>query len=101
MPSTLLTRASGSPFPLVSGNFWSGQGTPHPVGSVLLKLDPSASGNAYIALSGGATVTSGGFFLSGGGITDGMLLKPGESYQIPKLALTPISGVFNVYATCD
>lgn len=98
MPSTILSAASGSPFPLVSGNLWSGQGAFHPVGGVRLLLDPISSGNAYISLSGGATTRSGGFFLSGG-LTDGMLLAPGGDYFIPKLAF--VSGQMSIWATCD
>ncbi len=107
MPSTLLTAASGIPFPLISGNAFSGQGVPHPVGGVQLVLSPSASGNAYISLSGltlsgdlGTTVNSGGFFLSGGGLNDGILLAPGGGYFIPRLGIGP-SGQLNLFASCD
>lgn len=99
MPSSILTPASGAPFPIISGNYWSGQ-TPRPVGGVNLKLHPEASGNAYISLSGGSTVNSGGFLLSGANRSDGMILSPGDTYFVPKLAFT-VSGVFNIYATCD
>ncbi len=99
MPSTIISAASGAPFPLVSGNPWSGQGTSHPIGEVRLCLDPSASGNAYISYSGDTTINSGGYFLSGGGLSDGMILKPGERYNVPKLCFT--SGKLNVYVTCD
>lgn len=105
MPSVLLSRASGNPFPLASGNIWSGQGAFHPVGKVVLKLSPDASGFAYISLSGyipvtsgGPTINSGGFLLSGLNV-DGFLMKPGDTYEIPKLALQ--SGTMNIYATCD
>lgn len=107
MPSLLLTAASGAPFPIYSGNPWSGQGTPHPVGGIQLLLHPNASGNAYVFLSGNPsgvtgvmTVTSGGAFPNGSGLLDGMLVPPGGSYFIPKLGINP-SGSFGVYATCD
>lgn len=100
MPSTLLTAASGSPFPLFSGNLWSGQGTPHPIGGVQLTLSPTASGNAYVSLSGGGTVNSGGMFLSGGGLLDGMVMTPGAGYFIPKIGCG-VSGTLQIYATCD
>lgn len=99
MPSFLLTAASGAPFPLVSGNFRSGMNFPFPVGEVRLKLARTASGNAYISLSGGTTVTSGGFFLSGNN-SDAMVLEPGERYSIPRVAFQG-SGSFNIFATCD
>lgn len=100
MPSTLLTAASGSPWPLISGNFWSGTGANHPVGGMQLYLDAASSGAAYVSLSGGTTVTSGGFFLSGGGILDGMKMPPGGAYFIPKMGFNP-SGQLSVYVTCD
>lgn len=101
MPSRILSRASGAPFPLISGNFWSGQGGTHPVGSIVFRWASDASGNAYIALSGGATITSGGFFLSGTlGNADAMMIPPGGTYTLPKLAIN-LSGVLNVYASCD
>jgi len=98
VPSTILSRASGQPFPIVSGNYWSGQGVFHPVGGIQLRLSPDASGNAFVGLSGGMTANSGGFLLSGSNV-DGMLLRPGDPYFIPKIAF--ISGQVNVYATCD
>lgn len=100
MPSTLVTAASGAPFPLVSGNFWSGTGGFHPVGGIQLRAGLSNSGSVYVGLSGGMTVTSGGFFLSGGGLNDGMPLAAGDSLFIPKVAFQT-SGVVNVYVNCD
>lgn len=98
MPSTLLTAASGAPFPLASGDYWSGTGAQHPVGGVNLRLAKNASGNAYVGLSGGTTLNSGGFFLSGNN-ADGFVLHPGDSYFIPRLAF--VSGQMNIYAHCD
>ncbi len=98
MPSVLLTAASGGPWPLVSGNYFSGQGANHPVGGMQLYLDVAASGNAYVGLSGGATVNSGGFLLSGINV-DAMPIRPGGGYFLPKLAF--ISGQLNVFVTCD
>lgn len=100
MPSVILTAASGGPWPIVSGNFWSGTGAQHPIGGIQLRLDTAASGNAYVGLSGGMTVRSGGFLLSGVNTTDGMIMAPGDSYFIPKAALA-ISGTLNVYATVE
>lgn len=103
MPSVLLSPASGSPFPLISGNFYSGTGALHPIGSVQLRWAKEASGNAYIGLSGGFNVNSGGVFMSGGvlsGMLDGMVLYPGDAYNIPKVGCG-LSGQLGVYATCD
>lgn len=104
MPSAILTAASGAPFPIISGNFWSGKAVT-PVGGIRFRLDPAASGNAYISLSGvggsGGTIKSGGFFLSGYNTTDGMLLAPtDDGYFLPRLAIA-LSGTINVYAACD
>ena len=103
MPSCLLTAASGSPFPLISGNFWSGQAPPRPQGGVQLKLANNSSGNAYISLSGGCTVNSGSFFLSGVNTTDGFSIAPGDSYWVPRLGAVPAlsSGSLNIFVTCD
>ncbi len=98
MPSVLLTGASGAPFPLVSGNYWSGTGAFHPVGGVLLVLDRVASGSAYISFSGGATLNSGTHLFSGTN-ADGVQLIPGAERFIPKLCL--ISGQMNIFVTCD
>ncbi len=102
MPSTLLTgyNVSGAPFPLISGNYFSGQGIFHPIGGVQLRLDRTSSGNAYISLSGSTTVTSGGFFMSGGGRLDGMPMFPGDSYFIPKTGCG-ISGSLGIFVSCD
>ena len=62
-------------------------------------LDPSASGSAYIFLSGGGTISSGGFFLSGG-FSDGMKVPPGGSYFIPKMACG-VSGQLGIWTQCD
>lgn len=100
MPSLILGFISGNGTNIVSGNYWSGQGTIHPVGGVQLLTHPSNSGIVYVALSGaiglnsggrGITINSGVSQLSGGlvsglGVMDGMPLSPGVSYFIPKLA---------------
>lgn len=102
MPSKLLTCASGSPYPIVSGNLWSGQGANHPVGGIQFYLDASSSGFAYVGYSGGFTVRSGTTELSGGviaGLSDGFPLAPGGSIFLPKLGFT--SGSVSVFATCD
>lgn len=99
MPSILIGNplASG-PQIIVSGNPWSGHITP--VGGVQLRWDKNASGNCYIGLSGAMTVTSGGMFLSGGGLLDGMQISPGDAYWIPRIG-TGISGSISIYAGCD
>lgn len=99
MPSLILGFISGGTN-IVSGNYWSGQGTIHPVGGIQLLAHPANSGIIYVALSGaifansgrqGITVLSGVSQLSGGlasgaGNMDGMPLSPGTPYFIPKLA---------------
>lgn len=96
----MLTLASGAPFPLVSGNFWSGVSNKPAIGGIQLRLDRAASGNAYIALSGGGTQQSGGFLLSGINTTDGMQIGPGDAYFLPRISFTP-SGQLNVYVMSD
>lgn len=100
MPSVIVSAASGSPFPLVSGNFWSGNTSLHPCGGVQLKASPLNSGHVYVSLSGGGTITSGSYFLSGVNTTDGMFLAPGDTYFVPKLAMAS-GGYFNLFVTCD
>lgn len=110
MPSTLLGNPPLSgPQIIVGPNVFSGLRS-LPVGGLQLFLDKTASGNAYIYLSGapvtsgGATITSGGFLLSGGGLMDGMVLPPGGSYFVPREAIPNagnVSGIINVYALCD
>ena len=99
MPSVILGNplASGAQI-VVSGNVFSGRLAP--VGGVQLAWDRNASGNVYIGLSGGMTVNSGGMFLSGGGLLDGMQVGPGGVYFIPKIALAT-SGAVTIYAQCD
>lgn len=93
MPSFLIGNASGGN-QLISGFPWSGK--PMPIGGVQLRLDSNASGSVYFALSGGVTIRSGGFFLSGGGLMDGFQLGPGQQYFIPRLG-TGESGALSVY----
>ena len=100
MPSFLISNRSGG------DTLWSGalySGSPAPVGGIQLYLDPSASGNAYIGLSGGMTIRSGGLWGSGalGGMLDGMLVPPGGNYFIPKEGLVKLSGNVNVYVSAD
>lgn len=98
MASTILGNpiASG-PQVIISGNPFSG--TVVPIGGVQLWLDSTASGAAYIGFSGNLTLTSGGMFLSGGGVNDGMKLTPNTGYFIPKMEF--ISGQLNVFAWVD
>ena len=99
MPSTLLGNPMLSgPQIVISGNPWSGFHA-SPVGGVQLRAATNSSGVIYIYVSGGAgmTINSGGFFLSGLGLLDGMPLGRGDAYWLPKLAL-PVSGTLNLYA---
>ena len=100
MPSTILGNPvlSGAQI-IVSGNPWSGQ-VRLPQGGIQLRLAPDASGNAYIGFSGAMTLNSGGMFLSGGGLLDGMPLGRGDNYFIPRIAFQT-SGTYNVYARHD
>lgn len=100
MPSILIGNRSGGQ-PLISGNYYSGQ-TPKPQGSVFLKWDGAASGNAYVGLSGGVTAQSGSHFLSGAtlGALDGIPMARGESLTVPRYAFQ-VSGTLNVWIGCD
>ena len=113
MPSLLVLPVSGGAT-LVSGDIFSGnRGSPQ--GVVQLYLDTAAPGPIYVgfhrhpapsdltpwsgnhSFSGVVTITSGGT-LSSGGLADGMLMRPGDSHQIPKLVL--VSGILDIrYAT--
>jgi hypothetical protein len=113
MPSVVIGQPvlSGAAV-VISGNPWSGHFTP--VGSIMFRW-VSSGGNVYLALSGGGpplsgnfmTINSGGFALSGGclsGMLDGILIAPGDTYTIPKIALPttgPSSGSINVFALND
>lgn len=99
MPSTIVGYpvASG-PQPLISGNPWSGSFNPE--SEIRLKLDRTASGSVYVGLSGNITMTSGSYFLSGGGLNDGYCMLPGDEYRIPRSAMTA-SGTINVYMRHD
>lgn len=86
MPSTLPGFQSGGQ-PLVSGNPFSGQAIP--VGGVQLWSAFDSSGSVYVGVgldlkSGGVTITSGGAF-SSGGMADGMELRPGAAFFVPRL----------------
>lgn len=100
MPSFIIGNplASG-PQIVISGDVFSGH--PTPAGGVQIRLHPNASGNVYYGFSGGLTLNSGGFFLSGTlGPLDGMILAPGDAAFIPKLAIGP-SGTMNIYFRHD
>ncbi len=99
MPSYLVGFRSGGEL-LISGNPWSGNNAQFPVGGVQLELDREASGSIYVAMSGGVTVKSGSFFLSGGGLMDGVQIKPGGSYFIPRIG-TGLSGNLTIYIGAD
>ena len=94
MPSFLLGFISGGQN-LLSGNWWSGQGSPtnnggHPVGGVQLLGYYNNSGYIYVSLSGGLTIQSGGLnasgYANGSGFMDAIPIGPNQSYFIPKLA---------------
>lgn len=115
MPSFLIDGVrSGTPFPIISGNVWSGQGV-NPRAGIQFKLDKNCSGYVYVGLSGGyvnnsggtvtitptngMTLNSGGFVLSGNINLDGLQMAAGDSYFIPKSAF--ISGQCNVFVIAD
>lgn len=101
MPSLVLGFNSGGTN-ILSGNYFSGTGAYHPVGGIQIRAGRAQSGSVYVALSGGVTVGSGVFFLSGfTGRMDGMELGPGDSYFIPKLAFIGNSGSPQVFAQPD
>lgn len=95
MPSVLLGFTSGG-CNILSGNYFSGLGTLHPVGGVQLTLDRSASGSVYVALSGKLTINSGGLNASGfpnfSGAMDGVQIAPGGAYFVPRIGIGPSSG---------
>lgn len=105
MPSAQITNQSGGML-LVSGNFFSGVFRPQ--GGCQIRADRANSGNIYVALSGGVTVGSGSYPLSGGiysGALDGMELGPGDAYWIPAIAWSnkagPTSGTPSIYVATD
>ena len=104
MPSVNITNQSGGML-IISGSFLSGYNLP--MGGIQFRADKNNSGNIFVGLSGGVTVTSGGYPLSGGiysGALDGMQLSPGDSYFVPRLSINnrgAESGTMNVYAACD
>ena len=98
MPSFVIGCRSGGD-QVLSGCSWSGQ-LAKPQGGIRLKVERSTtfSGNIYIGLSGGVTITSGLHFLSGTGNMDGYPIGPGDELFIPRSA-TGLSGTINVFAT--
>ncbi len=91
MPSTILAGLSGG-VALVSGAIYSGTG--FPIGSIQIRLAKAAPGLVYVGLpnlSGAVSTGGSGGSLSSGGLSDGMELNPGESYQIDKCRL--VSGI--------
>ena len=100
MPSFLVGNplASG-PTVVVSGFPWSGKAY-NPVGGIQFRVATNASGSVYIGYSGTITMNSGGLFMSGGGMNDGMQLAPGDAFFVPRLA-TGVSGALTVYFRHD
>lgn len=100
MPSLILGFLSGGTN-ILSGNYYSGQGTFHPVGGVQLQAGKNQSGSIYVSLSGGVTIGSGGFMQSGfTGNMDGIEISPGNGYFLPKLGFT-VSGNPCIFAQPD
>jgi len=126
MPSMIVGYVPGSGFqPIFSGGIWSGLKVP--VGGIQLRADNANSGRLFVSLSGafvfsgqigcipqsgGPTITSGTYPLSGGfssGQCDGFVLNPSDSYFIPSIALfhQPVqsglfgSGTFQVCVGAD
>lgn len=97
MPSVLLTNQSGGQN-ILSG--WVSGHPLQPVGGVQLRLSPIASGNAYVGLSGTVAITSGNMSGTMSGGLDGMIMKPGDTYFIPKLACG-LSGNLTVQVATD
>lgn len=100
MPSIILGNTSGGQN-ILSGSYYSGNLVP--IGEVRLKLALTSSGNCYVGLSGGVTANSGTLAASGGassGLLDGMLMFPGDSYNIPKIGYGR-SGQPQLYVVCD
>lgn len=99
MPSVVIDNARSGGMPLLSGNYYSGQG-PRPRSVLVLKASRNNSGCLYIGLSGNVTVLSGSYPLSGGGgQNDGMEIGPGGSYEVPLMGMN--SGGAGVYLSCD
>ena len=91
MPSTLVMVRSGG-IQLVSGDIYSGG--PQLVGTLALKLAAAAPGIIYVGLpnlSGTVPTFNSGGSLTSGGLTDGMEVSPGGTYEIPKTRL--VSGI--------
>jgi hypothetical protein len=84
MPSTIIGAQSGG-VSLVSGRFFSG--AIWPIGGLQLIADRNNSGAVFVALSGNVTISSGGG-LGSGGMLDGLPLYPGDSYFVPKFAIS-------------
>lgn len=104
MPGLLLEGHISGGVNILSGNFFSGVGS-KPYSQVFLKAWPANSGTVYVGLSGGVTVLSGGFHLSGGvgganGIRNGMPLARSETYIVPKLGFT-LSGSPAIFVQPD
>ncbi len=108
MPSVLIANHVSGGMPLISGNPWSGK-LPMPQSVLNLRAAQSNSGMVYVGFSGGVTVNSGGFPLSGGGMLDGVEVGPGQSYAIPRAVFDrggtsgfySNSGGFGIFVKCD
>lgn len=101
MPSVILASVSGGQN-ILSGAYPLFQ-PPNPLGSILVKADVRNSGFIYMGFSGGVTVTSGTFVLSGitGGMLDGMQIAPGQAVTVQKCTWTQTSGTINIFMAPD
>lgn len=78
-------------------------GTPYPWGSILVKADARNSGYVYMGFSGGVTVMSGTFLLSGGttGAMDGVQIGPGQAVTVQKCIWNQTPGQINIFVAPD
>lgn len=98
MPSVLIDNAFSGGSPLFSGNPFSGRSTLINA-ETWIKADNANSGRVFVGLSGGFTVNSGSFPLSGGGLSDGWPLSPGQEIKIPPLRA--VSGANRIFLKCE
>jgi hypothetical protein len=103
MPSVILGNASGGQQILSGfGPLWSGKLGNPTIGGCQLRLDITG-GRAYVALSGGVTITSGGLtsnIPNTSGIFDGLPMSSGDAMFIPKLGIGP-SGLPQIFVATD
>ena len=96
MASQLLEFTSGGQR-LISGNPWSGR---QPPTLIEIRAAGTNSGSVYVGLSGGFTINSGRFGLSGASLMDGTPIAPGGLYTVPRSILHG-SGTYNIFVNPD